>query len=148
MITKTVPICMRIIIGYTVWDLSRNVNHLSKVIWDRKIITEFTRSICSARIGKPVLIKNIKVSKDKHIGKWVDRENFIYVRWLRIKNSAVKTKKVIDRGKRSITLSEVKPVENITKNLKSFLEINPVQKKVHPPHKLRDMHMSSRIISD
>ena len=27
-----------------VWDPSRKVNHLGKVIWDRKIITEFTRS--------------------------------------------------------------------------------------------------------
>ena len=33
-------------------------------------------------------------------------------------------KKVIDRGKRSKTLSEVKPVENINKNLQSFLEIS------------------------
>ena len=31
-------------------------------------------------------------------------------------------KKVIDRGKRSKTLSEVKRVENISKNLQSFLE--------------------------
>ena len=31
--------------------------------------------------------------------------------------------KVIDRGKRSTTLSEVKPVENINKNLQSFLKI-------------------------
>ena len=37
-------------------------------------------------------------------------------------------KKVIDRGKRSKTLSEVKPVENIIKNLQSFLEISHMQK--------------------
>ena len=30
--------------------------------------------------------------------------------------------KVIDRGKRSKRLSEVKPVENINKNLQSFLD--------------------------
>ena len=47
-------------------------------------------------------------------------------------------KKVIDRGKRSKTLSEVKPVENISKNPESFLEISPVQKEVVPSHKLRD----------
>ena len=47
-------------------------------------------------------------------------------------------KKVIDRGKRSKTLSEVKPVENISKNLQSFLEISLVQKEVLPSHKLRD----------
>ena len=35
----------------TVRGLSRNVNHLGKVIWDREIITEFTRSISSTRIG-------------------------------------------------------------------------------------------------
>ena len=43
-----------------------------------------------------------------------------------------------DRGKRSKTPSEVKPVENINKNLQSFLEISPVQKEVLPSHKLRD----------
>ena len=32
----------------------------------------------------------------------------------------IKTKKVIDRGKRSKTLSELKLVENISKNLQSF----------------------------
>ena len=39
-------------------------------------------------------------------------------------------KKVIDRGKRSKTLSEVKPVKNIIKNLQSFLEVHPMQKEV------------------
>ena len=47
-------------------------------------------------------------------------------------------KKVIDRGKRSKTLSEVKEVENISKNLQSFLEISHVQKEDIPSHKLRD----------
>ena len=47
-----------------------------------------------------------------------------------------KTKKVIDRGKGSKTLSKVKPVENMSKNLQSFLEINLVQKEVLPSHKL------------
>ena len=44
----------------------------------------------------------------------------------------------MDRGKRSKTLSEVKQVENINKNLQSFLEISPVQKEVFLSHKLRD----------
>ena len=47
-------------------------------------------------------------------------------------------KKVIDRGKRSKTLSEVKQVKNISKNLRSFLEISPVQKEDLPSHRLRD----------
>ena len=46
-------------------------------------------------------------------------------------------KKVINRGKRSKTLSEVKPVKNISKNLQSFLEIRPMQKEVLLLHKLQ-----------
>ena len=45
-----------------------------------------------------------------------------------------------NRGKRSKTLSKVKPVENIGKNPQSFLEISPVQKEVLLSHKLQD-HM-------
>ena len=40
--------------------------------------------------------------------------------------------KVINREKRSKTLSDVKPVENISKNLQSFLEIRPLKKEVLP----------------
>ena len=47
-------------------------------------------------------------------------------------------KKLINRGKRKKTLSEVKPAENISKNLQSFLETNPVQEEVLPSHKLQD----------
>ena len=47
-------------------------------------------------------------------------------------------KKVIDRVKRSKTLSEVKQLENISKNLQSFLEISPVQKEDPPSHRLGD----------
>ena len=44
---------------------------------------------------------------------------------------------MIDRGKRSNTLSEVKPIENVSKDPLSFLEISSVQKEVFPSHKLR-----------
>ena len=47
-------------------------------------------------------------------------------------------KKVIDRGKRSKTLSEVKQVENISKNLQSFIVISPMQKEDLPSNKLQD----------
>ena len=47
-------------------------------------------------------------------------------------------KKVITRRKRSKTLSEVKPVKNISKNLQSFLEISPVQKEALLSHKMQD----------
>ena len=47
--------------------------------------------------------------------------------------------KVINRGKRIKTLSEVKPVENISsKNLQSFIKISSMQNKVLPSHKLQD----------
>ena len=50
----------------------------------------------------------------------------------------ITTKKVIDGGKRSKTLSEVKLVENISKNLQSSLEISPMQKDFLLSYKLRD----------
>ena len=76
--------------GAGLWELQSGIR-VGKltiwVIWDRKIITEFTSSISSTRIGKPVLMMDVKVSKDKN-SRWVDRENLIYVRWNRIKNRA------------------------------------------------------------
>ena len=47
------------------------------------------------------------------------------------------TTKVIDRGK-SKTLSEVKLVENRSKNPQNFLEISPVQHEALLSHKLQD----------
>ena len=35
----------------TVWDPSRKLNHLSKPVWDRTVITEFTTSISSTRVS-------------------------------------------------------------------------------------------------
>ena len=35
--------------------------------------------IRSTRIGELVLVKDVKVSKEKNISRWVDRENLIYV---------------------------------------------------------------------
>ena len=46
-------------------------------------------------------------------------------------------KKVIDRGK-SKSLSEIKLVENIIKNLQIFLGISLMQKEVLLSHKLED----------
>ena len=54
----------------------------------------------------------------------------------RIKNCT--TTKVIDRGKRSKMLSEVMPVENISNNQQSFLEISPVQKQALFLYELQD----------
>ena len=46
--------------------------------------------------------------------------------------------KVINSRKRSKTLIELKLVENISKNLQSFLEISSFQKEVLLSHKLQD----------
>ena len=54
-------------------------------------------------------------------------------------------KKVIDSRRKSKTLSEVKPVENISENLQSFLEISPMQKKSFNMN-YKTMHMSARIL--
>ena len=51
--------------------------------------------------------------------------------------TAHKDKDVIEWEKRNKMLSQVKPVENISNNLQSFLEIIPVQKKVLPSNKLQ-----------
>ena len=57
-------------------------------------------------------------------------------------------KKVIDREKRSKTLSEAKPIENMSKNLQSLLEISPVQKEVLFHINCKTMYMSTRILSN
>ena len=50
----------------------------------------------------------------------------------------MKTKSVIDRGKRSKTQPEVNPVKNVTKNPESFLQISHMQKEAISSHKLQD----------
>ena len=57
-------------------------------------------------------------------------------------------KRAIDRGKRSKTLSEVKPVKKISKNPHSFLEISPMQSEILPLHNCKTMYMSNRILWD
>ena len=46
-------------------------------------------------------------------------------------------KEVIDRGKRSKTMSEAKPVENVSKNAQSFLAISSMQQEVLCSYKLQ-----------
>ena len=82
---------------------------------------------------------DIKVSKDKHISGWVHRENFIYfMKWNQ--KPCVKTK-VTDRGKRSKTLSEIRPIEKIS-NGQSHIEPshslrqNDAKLQTHPPSTL------------
>ena len=48
-----------------VWDSSRKGNHLSKAIWDRKIIADFTRLMNSTKIGSQSLWWTLKSLKTK-----------------------------------------------------------------------------------
>ena len=43
-------------------------------------MTDLTGSISTTRIGKPVLLMDVKASKDKQNKRWIDRENLIYIR--------------------------------------------------------------------
>ena len=68
----------------------------------------------------------------KHISGWVHRENFIYfMKWNQ--KPCIKTK-VTNRGKRSKTLSEIKPIEKISKG----------QSHIESSHSLRQMTLSCR----
>ena len=40
----------------------------------------YAKACSSTRIGKPVLMMDVKVSKDKHISTWVNEEKLIHVR--------------------------------------------------------------------
>ena len=77
----------------------------------------------STRIGKRVLMMEVKVSIKTADG--LIKRTSSMLGEIESK-TCPKTKNVIDRGKGSKTLSEVKPVKNIYKNLQSFLEISPV----------------------
>ena len=55
-----------------------------------------------------------------------------------IESKTMHNNKEYNRGKRSKTLSKVKPVENISKNQPSFLEISCMYKEVLLSHKLQD----------
>ena len=55
---------------------------------------------------------------------------------------------VIDRGKRNKTLTELKLVQNISKNPESFLKIRPVPKKSFFHINCKAMHMNNIIFLD
>ena len=53
-------------------------------------------------------------------------------------------KKVTDRGKRSNTQNEVKPVKNISKGPEIFLEVSPSKRKLFLHINYKTMHISNR----
>ena len=81
---------------------------------------------------------HVEVSKDKLISRWVDRENLIMLDEIELEKPCIKMKKVINRGKKSKALSEVKPGENISKNMQSLVEISLLQMEVLLSRKLQD----------
>ena len=71
----------------TVRDPSSTVIYQSKVVWNRKIITEFARSISSTMIGERTSSMLDEIAS----------------------KTAQRRKAAVDSGKRSKTLNEVKP---------------------------------------
>ena len=69
------------------WESQSGIWVGKLTVWVRSF-EMINRSISSTWIGKPVLMMDIKFSKDKHISRWVDQENLIYVRWNKTKNHA------------------------------------------------------------
>ena len=62
----------------TVWDSSRKVNHLSKVIWYTKIITEFTRLISSTMIQ---MIQSFQSRSGRSVPPWFHDSEFSKMHW-------------------------------------------------------------------
>ena len=67
-------------------DPSRKFNHLIKVIWDRKIVTEFSSLSVPPESVRQSLWWTLKSPKKN--SRWVDWEDLNYVRWNSIKNYA------------------------------------------------------------
>ena len=91
--------------------------------------------------AKNCCINPCKMSRDKHISKWVDRENRTYVR-LNQKNLnqklCIKMNKIIDRGKRS------KPVENVNQNL----QVTFFLKKIKTPEDIITLHLCTKTLDE
>ena len=64
-------------------DASRKVNHMKKVICDRKFTTEFIMSISSMRIGSPVLRINVNSPMLRPMLRPMLKTNEIMHRWNR-----------------------------------------------------------------
>ena len=82
----------------TVRDPSSNVIYQSKVVWNRKIITEFARSISSTMIGERTSSMLDEIAS----------------------KTAQRRKAAVDSGKRSKTLNEVKLGKIINMSPQSF----------------------------
>ena len=102
------------------WDLKSGIRVGKLTVWLRSFEIENYNRVhqiyqCHQnRQGSPYDRHDGQVSKDIPISRRVDRENLINVK---DQNPRSKAKKEIDRGNRSKTLSVVKPVKNISKNL-------------------------------
>ena len=103
---------------YKLMSTMKNVSNLSKVVRDRKIITDSTKCICSTRISyPPVLMMRIKVLRGTYIIRGVDWENLIYVRWNRLKKWKKRSGKWLTKQKEN---AEWNKGHWKTSNLKNF----------------------------
>ena len=73
----------------------------------------------------------MSVSKDKRIGRWLDRENLVYVRWNSVKNCTGRRGRSI-KEKKSKAPNVVKPAENISQFFQGFQSFQNFQGKLQP----------------
>ena len=99
----------------TVSDPSKKVSHLNKVIWERTTKLTITKNYNKAHQvyqipqNKLARMMDVQVSKGKHISRTVDRDEVSD----EIASKTVhKDEEDEERGERSKTLSEAKPVKN------------------------------------
>ena len=115
------------------WESQSGIQIGKLTIWVRPFETKNLWQSSSGRSVPPESVSQslwwtLKSPKTKILADGlIERTSFMLDK---IESKTVQMKKAIDTGKRSKTMSEVKPVENVSKNLESFLDISPVQKKV------------------
>ena len=126
-------------------DPSMKVNHFSKVVWDRKIAAEFTRSASSTRI--PVLSMDlIKVSRGKYISRLVD---WLIERTVSIFDEIASKmlhkdqdvdwyNKMKQDNKWSNQMKQLKESSEDSKDKFLARIISSLQKELPPSHKLQD----------
>ena len=79
------------------WESQCGIQLWKLTIWVRSFkiekLQQNSPDISSTWIGKLALMMDVKISKGKHISRWVDQEDLIYVRRNRIKKRAQRWKR-------------------------------------------------------
>lgn len=98
---------------------SREVNNLNKVVWDRKIIAEFTSLSFSAEQVNFSLRWTLESLKTNKLTDGIIKKNMTMLNETAL-NMCTKKRMMISGDKRRKMLNKVKPVKNINKNPRIF----------------------------